>query len=529
MANISRREFVTDTAALALAATATPSVLAEPGGDVESTNVAGEQPNVLFVLVDQHRIDCSGAYGDPQVHTPNIDALAAEGTRFTNSFCPYPVCTPSRYSLFSGRYVHEHRGWTNHCTLPPEVDTWPGLLRTAGYKTGCAGKMHFTPTYLDIGISQMHLSEQNGPGRWDDDYHRMLRERGLIDANDLEDQEKEFRDHARDVYWDTFGALPSNLPEEVHSTTWIGDRTVEALGGWSGSGNLFVASFIKPHHPFDPPEAWADRYDPDELDVLPGWIEECPEHDLELNKGYFPHETITRDALRRVMVHYYATIAHIDHQVGRMIEVLKRKGLYDNTLIVYTSDHGEYMGCHHMLLKGGYMYDPLIKVPLIVRYPGAANGGTVSDAMVTNLDLAPTILRQCGVEPSAGMHGNDLAQSAGREIVFAESNGGAQVMARTRTRKLLRHDRPNRSFLYDLEKDPSDTDNRYADPAYADDVRALESALAEWRPGPIPETYLNQDAPQIAQPNVPPDLSHRDAIMAYTREKMAEFYTSQKA
>jgi arylsulfatase A-like enzyme len=523
MADISRRQFVADTATLAIAASAIPSATEEQA--VASKVSASKRPNVLFILADQHRLDCLGAYGNTQVRTPNIDALAGEGVRFNNSFCPYPVCTPSRYSLVSGRYVHEHRGWTNHCTLPPGVETWPELLRDVGYQTDCAGKMHFAPTYLDVGFAEMYLSEQNGPGRWDDDYHRMLRDRGLIDANDLEDQEKEFRDRARNMYWETFGALPSNLPDEFHSTTWTGDRAVEALKGWSSGGNLFLASFVKPHHPFDPPKVWADRYIPDELEILPGWIDACFEHDLELNKGYFPHDTLTKDALRRVMAYYYATIEHIDHQVGRMVEVLKRKGLFEDTLIIYTSDHGEYMGSHHLLLKGGYMYDALVKVPLIIRYPGGG-GGVASDAQVTNLDLAPTILRQCSIDPATGMHGNDLASSAGRDIVFAESHGGAQVMARTPTRKLIRHDRLKRSFLYDLEKDPGETVNRYEEAEYADDVRTLEEAIKAWRPDPLPETYLNQDAPQIDRPNVPPDLSHRDAMITYTREKMAEFYAS---
>ncbi len=473
-------------------------------------------------------MDCLGAYGNNQVRTPHIDAFAAEGTRYTNSFCAYPVCTPSRYSIFSGRYVHEHRGWTNHCTLPPGMATWPELLQDAGYRTACAGKMHFAPTYLDVGFAEMYLSEQNGPGRWDDDYHRILRDRDLIDANDLEDQEREFRDQARRIYWDNFGALASNLPEKEHSTTYTGDRGVEALEQWTGSGNLFVASFIKPHHPFDPPKVWADRYNPDELDILPGWIDACMDHDLELNPGYFHHDTLSPPALQQVMAHYYAAIEHIDHQVGRMVEVLKRKGLYDDTLIIYTSDHGEYMGYHHLLLKGGYMYDALSKVPLIVRRPGPSNGGGVSERLVSNVDLAPTILAQCGLAPAEGMSGLDLNADATRDVVCSESHGGAQVMARTKTRKLLRHDKLNRAFLYDLEKDPHETVNCFEDPAYRDNVYMLQDALTKWRPDPLPETYLNQDAPQIDQPNVPPDLSHRDAMMAYTREKMAEFNAAHK-
>ena len=133
-----------------------------------------QHPNILLIHADQHRFDCLGAYGHPDIRTPNIDALAADGVRYENSFCPFPVCTPSRYSLLSGQYVHQHRGWDNHCTLPPGTETFPAILKQAGYKTAAVGKMHFTPTYLDVGFDEMVLAEQDGPGRWDDDYHRQL-------------------------------------------------------------------------------------------------------------------------------------------------------------------------------------------------------------------------------------------------------------------------------------------------------------------------------------------------------------------
>jgi arylsulfatase A-like enzyme len=128
-------------------------------------------PNILILHADQHRYDCLGAYGNPNVQTPSIDALAADGIRFENSFCPFPVCTPSRYSLLSSQYVRQHLGWTNHCTVPPGIPTFPRLLRDAGYRTKAVGKMHFTPTYLDVGFEEMLLAEQDGPGRFDDDYH----------------------------------------------------------------------------------------------------------------------------------------------------------------------------------------------------------------------------------------------------------------------------------------------------------------------------------------------------------------------
>jgi arylsulfatase A-like enzyme len=162
-----------------------------------------DRPNILIVHADQHRYDCLGAYGNPDVRTPNIDALAADGVRYENSFCCFPVCTPSRYSLITGLYVHQHLGWNNRCTLPAGLPTLPRILRNAGYHTKAVGKMHYTPTYLDVGFEEMVLAEQDGPGRYDDDYHRWLRAEGLCDRIDLMDQVQEYRQLAPPRYWET--------------------------------------------------------------------------------------------------------------------------------------------------------------------------------------------------------------------------------------------------------------------------------------------------------------------------------------
>ena len=160
---------------------------------VPAGRASAEPLHILIVHTDEHRIDCLGASGNKEIKTPHIDSLAADGVRFNNSFCSFPVCTPSRYSLLSGLPVHEHQGWDNHCTLRPGTPTFASVLRQAGYATKAVGKMHFAPTYLDVGFAQMELAEQDGPGRWDDDYHRYLRQLGLVDANDLEDQRSEYR------------------------------------------------------------------------------------------------------------------------------------------------------------------------------------------------------------------------------------------------------------------------------------------------------------------------------------------------
>ena len=483
------------------------------------------RPNVLILHVDQLRFDCLGTYGNPDVRTPNIDRLAMDGVRYTNSFCAFPVCTPSRYSLLSGRYVHEHAGWDNRSTLSPQIATFARVFRAAGYRTKAVGKMHFTPTYLDVGFDELLLAEQDGPGRWDDDYHRYLMRLGLVDRNDLEDQRAEYRKHAPPEYWDKLGALVSNLPEAHHSTTWIADRAVEVVQSWNARERyLLMVGFVKPHHPFDPPAPWHTMYDPQKLTILPGWSEKNFEHDLQLNRGYFPNDQLTEASLRRAMAYYYASISQIDHHVGRLIALLKEKGVYDNTLIVFTADHGEYLGYHHMLLKGNHMYDPLVKVPLVIKWPGSRYAGQVAQRLVSNVDLASTLCRAAGLQPAAEMRGEDLgAEARGREIVFCES-GPNQVMARTRSHKLILINRArDQNLFFDLQKDPLELDNLYGLPEVEDEIKRLTAATAAWRPQKTLERFADLQAPQIQGPNVPPrGLEHRQAVIEYYRVKMQE-------
>lgn len=438
------------------------------------------QPNILIIQSDQHRFDCLGTTGNPDVRTPNIDAIANDGTTFEQSFCPYPVCTPSRYSFLTGLWVHQHLGWTNHSTIPNGMATFPRILRDAGYRTKAVGKMHLTPTYLDVGFDEMLLAEQNGPGRYEDDYHRYLREEGLCDGVDLVDQEREYRARATQRYWDTFGALVSDLDEDHHSTTWIGDRAVETLDGWEGGGNLLMASFIKPHHPFDPPAPWHEMYDPAALTVLPGWTDRPDPEDVLFSKGYFSHSNLDDRRLRRLMAYYYGSISHIDHHVGRMIDSLRARGLYDDTLIVFNSDHGEYLGFHHMKGKGNRMYEPLVRVPLIVKWPGQTREAVRRDDLVNTIDLSPTFLNAAGCDVPDVMSGFDLREETSREVMFAESARGFEVMARSRTHKLLMCEDSDYDRLYDLENDPLELTNVLRKTEHAEARDALRDNLARW-------------------------------------------------
>jgi arylsulfatase A-like enzyme len=258
--------------------------------------------------------------------------------------------------------------------------------------------------------------------------------------------------------------------------------------------------------------------------VPEGWTETVLERNEAASEGYFPNRSLTGDTLKRITAAYYATISQIDHQVGRMVALLKERGLYDNALIVYTSDHGDYMGHQHMVLKGNHMYDPLVKVPLLIKFPGGPRSGGRNHALVSSLDVTRTIVCAAGVSPADAMRGRNLAEDAGgHAAVFAEGWMGRETMVRTKTRKLLLDADCRPSMLFDLERDPLELADVKDAPAYVADRDALLTLARQWRsPGDIRDTYLNERERVIQQPNVPPaDLSHRPEIVAYYARKVA--------
>ncbi len=487
-----------------------------------------KKPNILLLHGDQHRWDCLGCYGNPDVKTPHIDCLAEEGTRYTNHFTVYPVCTPSRYSLFSGQYVHQHSAWTNQSTLPAGTATFPRLLRQAGWHTAAVGKMHFTPTYLDVGFERMTLSEQNGEGRFEDDYHTWLMEQGRIDAIDLTDQVDAHRRRAGRRYYDHFGAFESDLPQELHSTSWITSQALKEIGSWDPQGgNLLMAGYIKPHHPFDPPAPYSTMYDPAALQLLPGYTPEVPAGDFANHHGFFDHRTLTEERLRHIMAMYYGTITQIDTHIGEILALLKEKGMYDDPMIIYTSDHGEYLGCHHMLLKGNYLYDPLARIPLIIKYPKGMESVGRDDRLSENIDLCAAILSVCGIRPADTMCGLDLRSEQRRSSVFSEGQYGTDAcprlgyMLRSRQYKLLVNGSMEDAMFFDLEKDPLELRNEISNPAYREEIRQLQRDLVDrvlFSGGG--KNHLDVQAPQLREPA---SLAERSrALQAYIHDRIGQ-------
>lgn len=381
--------------------------------------------------------------------------------------------------------------------------------------------MHFTPTYLDLGFEHMELAEQNGGGRYEDDYHSFLWEQSVIDRNDLVDQELEFRKRASATYWESFGAETSNLTEEFHSTTWIGQRALSALDEWGDSANFLTVSFIKPHHPFDPPSPWDRLYDPAQLTLLPGWIHEClPQDSIE---GYFNNKDLSETGLRRVMAHYYAAISQIDHWIGRLLTKIRDMGQYDDTVVIYTSDHGDYMGFHHMILKGNHMYDPLTRVPLIIKPPGGGQGSHRSNELVSLIDLAPTLLSYADCPIGKFMSGRNLSHLTPRDFVICERDRGREYMVRTQKFKLLLAQEKRESLFFDLENDPLELSNQFDNAAFRSVIAEMKETLYNvvlfQSPPPI---HLHEAASEIQTDNLIRRRNARSEYVSWVQSKFDE-------
>ena len=299
-------------------------------------------------------------------------------------------------------------------------------------------------------------------------------------------------------------------------------RGVAPASNTYAARRLLHVSFIKPHHPFDPPPPWDEMYDPNVLTVLPGWTDQVPTEDLPHQPGYFANEDLTEPVLRQVMAYYYATISQLDHQVGRLLDLLHERGAYDDALILFTADHGEYLGFHHQLLKGGrHLYDPLTRVPLLVKLPGRARAGEINDALTSQIDIAPTILAAAEVKHT--LSGLDLADPvANRGYVFAEAENGTACMARTRTHKLLVS--RGSDALFDLTSDPYELTNRITDADLSGTAAELRTAITEWAlSDAIPAPYLDQHAPLCVRANaITPNGTRQADVRAYFEERVQD-------
>ncbi len=383
--------------------------------------------NVLFLFTDQLRYDAIGANGNSYVQTPNLDALAADSVVFDYCLTPSPVCVPARLSLLSGRYPARTGCNANNKQTCYPGDGLYGMLTRAGLHSCNVGKMHNSrDLYGSMGFDERHTQEEMSNPR--DEYTRFLTSspyKNVFDYNGVRSE----------MYY-----VPqvSCLPAEVHPTQWVADRSLDFINGLKEGEKFFLfSSFIHPHPPFCPPAPWNKLYRRESVPApfVPENYKDfkpmmTPSFDCE-NLG------ITEKAAKRLKNYYYACVSFVDYQVGRIISALKEKGLYDDTLIVFSSDHGEFLGDYSNFGKRS-MLDPAAHVPLMMKIPGVAP--CRRDEVCSLVDVAPTLLSLEGIDyPDDEFDGIDLFGENVREFVYSQYShrGDGSYMIASRRDKLV--------------------------------------------------------------------------------------------
>ncbi|WP_114966439.1 sulfatase [Alkalilacustris brevis] len=517
------------------------------------------RPNFLYLITDQHRADWLGCYGHPLVKTPNIDRIASMGTRYENFHVASPVCMPNRASLLTGRHPSTHGLRYNGCVLSHRANTFVDLLRANGYLTASIGKSHlqpftdYEPTIHDTPPADDPLAEawkpdsanysQEEPGRYEADGRYVFQTPyyGYDHVDMVTGHGDRAGGHYRQWFreaapeWqalaDPTNELPHNyscpqayrtpIPEDLYPTFYIRDRAQDFLSARAGSDAPFFAfvSFPDPHHPFNPPGRYWDLYDPADFTPEVRYDDHAfPPPPLTHARAMFEsgktpaHQQVSFMAdtrsLQEAMALSAGMITMVDDAIGAILQTLEKTGQLENTVIVFNSDHGDYLGDSDLLLKGAWQRDSISRVPFIWSDP-LDRRARVSQAMGSTIDIAPTILARAGLQPFNGMQGIALAEclqaetettpsTVPRDRLLIEFNDsglrmGFESPARVRT---LIHDGWRISVyrdqewgeLYDRRNDPLELSNLWDDPQHASERARMTEALAHSLIGQMDES-----------------------------------------
>ena len=423
-------------------------------------------PNILYIVLDQWRGDCLGrADSAHPVMTPHFDQLAYEGVWFRRAYADCPVCMPQRATMLTGFSGSQHGMPGNfmqgpRSPIPLERSLPYRLSREAGYHAKAVGKMHFYPERARFGFDDISLHP--------DDYVNFLEERGYGGF---------YRGHGlggNEVY-PAFSAVP----ERLSHTHWIIDEGISFLSRRDPDCPFFLwLVFEAPHSPFDPPEEYARLYDDFDIPkpIIGDWVDGDEEPRALIRQRLMKKiDRLPPAVLEKARRHYYAQITHIDYQLGRILGELKTRGLYDDTVIVVTSDHGEHLGDHCLVAKSTFL-ESSARVPIILRIPGDnAPRNHIDDRPALTADIAPTLLRLAGLSPAAEMDGMSLLDLPASRTVFGET--GDSVFAFDGAFKYIYYFDGGVEQLFDVMADADDRHNLAADAEYAESKAALKEAL----------------------------------------------------
>jgi arylsulfatase len=448
-----------------------------------------QRPNIVFFLTDQMRGDCLSILGHPIVQTPHLDDMARNGVLFDSAYSSCPSCIASRASMFTGLSPSSHGrlGYQDQVSWRYE-GMLPEVLAAAGYQTHCAGKTHFYPQRAHLGFHSLDSYEarQNFDGTYVNDYFEWLRER----------TNGRLEEHDHGLTDNSWVARPSHLPEELHNSSWTATMAIRFLRRRDRTRPFFLnVSFHRPHAPLDPPQAFYDLYRDRDVPPVPvgDW---AAVHDVPVDSVDAWHGRLAPRELAQARRAYWAQVAHIDSQIGRVLEALSREIRPGPTYLLFASDHGEMLGDHHLFRKG-YAYEGSAKIPLIVRAPEKIVGQVCSEPVVCE-DIYPTILEMAGLTPPRRTEGRSLlpflanpGHSLGREYVHGEHAAfyspetGMQFITDGRE-KYVWFTLSGREQLFGLEKDPGETRDLVHDPRFTARLELWRARMVETlaaRPG----------------------------------------------
>jgi arylsulfatase A-like enzyme len=445
-----------------------------------------KRPNVLLLYTDQQRWDTIHYGGNPHISTPHLDRLAREGAIFDRCYCNSPLCMPSRQSMLSGMYPSTLGCACNGIEMPEDVLTVQKVLATYGYTTANLGKLHFKnhsnrdhrevhPAY---GFDHLVVSDE--PGCYPDAYIKWVEEKAPDKVNQCR--------VATPPAWkgipvdapDRRGTHPYVFegPSSLTHSAFVADETIEFIQRQAGKTPWFaIAGFYAPHCPFNPPQEFVDLYDIEAM-PLPYFddFESAPWQNVKQN--------LTEAAWKKVKAYYYALISHVDDQIGKILKVLEESGQMEDTLIIFTADHGEHLGDHNLISKGPPGLDSCARVPLIVRWPEKITAGQKHTAIIESLDISAAIIDYCGIQQPPGFQGRSFRSLlAGEEyekrssafIEFHEPFGASWKTVRTENYKYCRS-ADGVEILYDLVDDPHEQRNIASS---ADATEALNECRVE--------------------------------------------------
>jgi choline-sulfatase len=470
------------------------------------------RPNVLILMTDQHRADWMTCVGNSPVPTPNLDRIAKRGVRFENAYCPYPVCTASRMALMTGMYAHSTGAINNSDRLDWRYRTMAHHFSEHGYLTGLIGKMHFNDAHnhgleyymsvndwlMYLGPKAQHYANEIANHALNDRFFETVFDTGsgFPDVSHVWENDQSPWVGLVDRF--DFSSMASALEPEDHLDMFIARETVKFLKAYQDQPFCLTASFMKPHPPFYPPREWAERFRPEAMDLLPiGDISKYPEH---IQQRVARTQGMGEKRIRAHKAGYMGNLAFVDHCIGQVLDGLDALGLWDNTIVVYTSDHGE-MGGEHGIYQKFCMFDPAVKVPLMVSYPPRIPQGQVTEALTEYFGLYPTLSDLAGLpapdrttvvdfegaceEMDAIGFANVLCDpdAIGPEVVFSEHglrSDLASYLVRSKQFKYVHHVGGSCHELYDLENDAGEFHNLIGEAKYQSVVKDLLAQLFAW-------------------------------------------------